>query len=122
MLLLFREWHVVAIGIGIILTVVGLVGQRVGGAIRLSVVGEALVLIGRLDRFVIVRVCIRRSVIRMVLVIRRIWRGVVGRREIGRGRIGMARAVIAVRCGGRNECGIARLMGRCRRTGGIHSG
>jgi hypothetical protein len=73
-LLLFRERHIVAIGI--ILVVVGVVGQRVGNAIRLGVVSEALILIGRLDRFVIVRVRIRRSVIRMLII-----RG-VGRRIV----------------------------------------
>lgn len=43
-LLLLREWHVVAIGI--ILVVVGVVGQRVGDVISLSVVRHALVVIG----------------------------------------------------------------------------
>jgi len=43
-LLLLWEWHVVAIGI--ILVVVGVVGQRVGDVISLSVVRHALVMIG----------------------------------------------------------------------------
>ena len=63
-LLLLREWHVVAIGI--ILVVVGVVGQRVGDVISLSVVRHALVLVGRLDRFVIVCVCVRGGVALLV--------------------------------------------------------
>lgn len=73
--MLFRKLHVVAVGI--ILIVVGAVAERVGDIIGLGAVGEALwVLIGRLDGFVIVRVYVRRSVIRM-LIIRRVWRRVV---------------------------------------------
>ena len=63
-LLLLREWHVVAIGI--ILVVVGVVGQRVGDVISLSVVRHALVVVCRLDRFVIVCVCGRRGVALLV--------------------------------------------------------
>lgn len=76
--LLFREWHIVAVGI--ILAVVGIVGQRVGDVIRLCVVSHALVGIGRLDRFVIVCVCVRRGVALLggrVVTVRRIWRRVV---------------------------------------------
>lgn len=61
MLLLVRERHVVAIGI--ILVVVGFVGQRVGNVIRLCAVSEALVLVGRLGGFVVIRVWVRRGVI-----------------------------------------------------------
>lgn len=76
LLLLVREWHIVAIGI--ILVVVGLVGQGIGNTIRLGgVVADALILVGGLDRFVIVRVCVRGSVIRMMLIIRRIRRRVI---------------------------------------------
>ena len=65
--LLFREWHSI-VAIGIIL-VVGIVGQRVGDVIRLSVVSHALVVIGRLDRFVIVCVRVRRGVVLMGRVV-----------------------------------------------------
>jgi len=76
--LFFREWHIVAIGI--ILVVVGVVGQGVGNVIRLGVVSHALVMIGRLNRFVVVRVRVRRGVsllIRMVLIVRRVWGRVI---------------------------------------------
>jgi len=57
---LLREWWIVAIGI--ILVVVGVVGHGVGNVIRLSVVSHAGILIGRLNRFVIACVCVRRGV------------------------------------------------------------
>ena len=54
---MLRELHIVAIGI--ILIVVGVVGQRVGNVIRLSVVSHALIRVGGLDRIVIGCVCVR---------------------------------------------------------------
>lgn len=77
-MLLLLKWHEVAIGI--ILVVVGVVRQRVGNAIRLSAVCHPLIMVGRLDGFVVVRVCGRRGIvlmIRVVLVVRWVWRGVV---------------------------------------------
>ena len=123
-MLLLREWHIVAIGI--ILVVVGVVGQRVGDVIRLGVVSHPLILVGRLGGFVIVGVRIRRGVVllvvRMVLIVRRVWRRIVRRGETGGRGIGMTRAVLAMRCGGRKECGVPRLMGGCRRPGGMPAG
>lgn len=63
-MLLFREWHIVAVGI--ILIILGVVGQRVGNVIRLGVVCDALIRVGRLNGFVIVRVGGRGGVVLVV--------------------------------------------------------
>lgn len=122
-MLLLRKRHIVAIGI--ILVVVGVVGQGVRNVIRLRVVSHALVIVSRLSGFVIVRVCVRRGVVLVVcvlLIVRRVWRSVVRGRETWGSGVGMARAVLALSCGGRNERGVARLMGCCRRLGRMRAG
>ena len=122
-MLLLWEWHIVAVGI--ILGVVGFVGQRVGKAIRLGAVCHALIRISRLNGFVIVRVCVRRGVclvVWVVLIVCRARRGVIRGREAGGGGIGLTRAVLAMCRRGRKKCGVSRLMRRCRRPGGMRAG
>jgi hypothetical protein len=101
--LLLRECHIVAIGI--VLVVVGFVGQRVRDGIRLSAVCHSLIRISRLNGFVVVRMRVRRGVslvVWVMLIVCRARRRVIRGREAGGRGIRLARAVLAMCRGGGN--------------------